>query len=490
MRKFFDYVVALIAVMSVTGCIQTDDNVIVSEPISRSIIGYETINPDTASTIDAMRAMEIATMISKAEVAASRSASRVAESVEAITDTDDTPLMYVVNYASNQGFVILSASKSNMPILAQADEGRFDLAYLADDHPVNIWLDEQKFIARHIDDLPDSIQAKAATAWMAYNTDRSGVLALADVPEKPQVFYDSLRRWSLDPNIEVYRYEDYIQTEEYRFLSDEEKNTIINSIKALGNSNYGSAESSSLILRQNIGRRSEKRLLSTSWHQGSSYNDLSYNGKVPGLKSLGCVTIAVGQIMRYHKYPASFNWENMPDNYASSTTQDFLYMLGRQLGIDYSAEESASNIDKARKVLEMYGYTVKLHEYHHLSSVYDELKHNRPVYMRGIGKEPDGTKVGHAWVCDGYQYESSHTEIRVMTLDYRPTIYSTPDKMIEAYAMIKNYRGYERYHMNWGANVTPTINGFYSDSDISFKVDGELHNYNIDRKNLLIRLNQ
>lgn len=59
MRKFFDYVVALIAVMSVTGCIQTDDNVIVSEPISRSIIGYETINPDTASTIDAMRAMEL-----------------------------------------------------------------------------------------------------------------------------------------------------------------------------------------------------------------------------------------------------------------------------------------------------------------------------------------------------------------------------------------------------------------------------------------------
>lgn len=484
MRRFLEYVVTLIALMSVTGCSQTDDNMIASEPISRGTIGYETIKPDTASTIDAMRAMEIATIIGTSD-AASRSASRVAESVEAITDTDDTPLMYVVNYASNQGFVILSASKANMPILAQADEGRFDLTNLDDGHPVNIWLDEQKFIARHIDALPDSIQAKAATAWMAYNTDRSGVMALADVPEKPQVFYDSLRRWSLDPDIEVYRYEDYIQTEEYRFLSDEEKNTIIISIKALGNSNYGTAESSSLILRQHISSRSEKQLLSSSWHQG-----YSYNGKVPGHKALGCVTIAVGQIMRYHKYPASFNWENMPDNYATSTTQEFLYMLGQQLGIDYTADQSESNIDKARKVLETYGYTVKLHEYHHLSSVYDELKHNRPVYMRGTGKESDGTKVGHAWVCDGYQYDSSHTKIRVMTLDYRPTIYSTPDKMIEAYVMIKDYHGYERYHMNWGANVTPTVDGFYSDSDISFKVDDEINNFNINRKNLLIQLNR
>ena len=101
--------------------------------------------------------MSIAAYLSQTNLA-SRATSHVAESVDAVTDEDGNPLMYVVNYTNDQGFVILSALTSYLPILAQSDEGRFDLANLDSSHPVNLWLDEQKYLIKHADALPDSIK--------------------------------------------------------------------------------------------------------------------------------------------------------------------------------------------------------------------------------------------------------------------------------------------------------------------------------------------
>lgn len=57
--------------------------------------------------------------------------------------------------------------------------------------------------------------------------------------------------------------------------------------------------------------------LQTKWGQGVGFNDaLTYmgcssysNGKPP----TGCVATATAQIMKYHQYPASFNWSSMPN---------------------------------------------------------------------------------------------------------------------------------------------------------------------------------
>lgn len=69
-----------------------------------------------------------------------------------------------------------------------------------------------------------------------------------------------------------------------------------------------------------------------------------------------------------------------------------------------------------------------------------------------------------------------------MTLDYRPTAYSTPDLMVEAYHL-DNYVAYFpiRLHFNWGWNGN--YNGFYLDNDIV----NPFGNFIKNRNDLLIR---
>lgn len=50
----------------------------------------------------------------------------IIESVEPICDEEGNTLMYVVNYAENEGFVIVSATKDYYPILVDVQEGQYD----------------------------------------------------------------------------------------------------------------------------------------------------------------------------------------------------------------------------------------------------------------------------------------------------------------------------------------------------------------------------
>ena len=51
------------------------------------------------------------------------------------------PLLYIVNYGGNKGFVLISASKNTTPILAYSDTGHFSLS---DDTPTAIFVGNYK----------------------------------------------------------------------------------------------------------------------------------------------------------------------------------------------------------------------------------------------------------------------------------------------------------------------------------------------------------
>ncbi|MDE7152553.1 MAG: C10 family peptidase [Candidatus Amulumruptor sp.] len=450
--------------------------------VNSATLCYVTV-PDTAKTLTAERAIMIAARHSGTG-ADSRTAGRLPASIDAVNDEDGNPLMYVVNYTDNKGFVILSASKEYYPILAESDEGSFDLRNLEPEHPVNLWLDEQKFLVEHIDALPDSVKSRAASLWMEYNYDRAAISAAIDsranYPEKPQVYYDSLRRWTLDPNIEVYTYEDYINTEEYSHLSDEVKRDIKSSIHYLGNSQYGTVESSTLVLRKSLYKEFRNQLIQTKWAQGEPYN-----GMIPG-KKLGCTTVAVGQIMKYHKFPVYFAWDNMPNIGATIVTQSFLYELGKEInGGDFGSKKTGASIGEVKSALKKYGYRVSEHS-HNPNSVSSQLSLGKgfPVCMFGDNRAGDGS---HAWVCDGIDTRSSHIEIRFMTLEYRPTTVSIPP-MIEAYKIMNLEWTYTKFHYIWGANGD--FDAFFYDSDISFTDGkGDVKDYSKNRKDVHVSPN-
>lgn len=491
MKKVLFFTLVFTAIVGViSSCSQIDDAVIDPAPASRSHAQLTTVAPDTSSVITPTRAMSIAAYLSQTNLA-SRATSHVAESVDAVTDEDGNPLMYVVNYTNDQGFVILSALTSYLPILAQSDEGRFDLANLDSSHPVNLWLDEQKYLIKHADALPDSIKKRADSEWMSFNFDHVAVAADDNVLDKPQVYYDSLRRWTIDPNVEVYKYEDYIQTAEYQNLTAEEKHQILQGIWSVGNSNYGSVESSTLVLRTRTHVSWQHHWMQSTWAQQSGFNKY-FDIYLPGQPyAAGCANVALGQIMYYHRYPSTFNWSGMSDHEYTDVTAQFLYDLSKATKSQKGSEgDTQTEIGDVRSALEKYGYTVSKFTHNttvaYAQKIITSLLKGNPVFMRGKRKTDNGNKAAHAWVCDG-AYESYNIyEVRFMTIEYRPTTTYEPPLMVEGAkrTWVDDYST-PRFHMNWG--YSGKYDAYFYDTNIGFTTtSGEFRDYKYERKDLII----
>lgn len=178
-------------------------------------------------------------------------------------------------------------------------------------------------------------------------------------------------------------------------------------------------------------------LMTTKWDQVSPYNDQS--PEVNGKKSwAGCVATAMSQVMNYHEWPErgtgshsyeaeiakktmscdfskiTFDWGNMLDSYAGSSTQaqkkavaDLLYACAVSVEMNFSPDGSGAwsenvpgalvnyfNYDKALKIEYRDFYTQT--EWN--DKVYEELTKYGPVYY--AGSSDDGA---HAFVCDGYK---------------------------------------------------------------------------------------
>lgn len=153
-------------------------------------------------------------------------------------------------------------------------------------------------------------------------------------------------------------------------------------------------------------------LLSTCWHQGFPFNEALCD-KYPSYKearNMGCVTVAMGQIVNYFKYPNEIsgemlNWDlitaatgkEIYRTTATDAASHLLYLIGTSLGIKYPSDNSA-NFEKAKKVFSRLGYTYNTKSGFDKELVRSQVGLGIPVYMRGAG-----SSEGHAWVADGYK---------------------------------------------------------------------------------------
>lgn len=177
-------------------------------------------------------------------------------------------------------------------------------------------------------------------------------------------------------------------------------------------------------------------LISANWNQGGQWNNLC-----PGEALVGCVAVAMGQVMYYWKNPIqpqgyaqyydndfgpvgvnfenfTYNYENMLDNNATEDSQLLLYHAGVAVNMDYSysgsgasvcwegpsAEDALSNnfnfIDEA-------GCESKLNynDDEWFLLLKNQIDNGWPIIYRGY-EENDGG--GHAWNVDGYQNQYLH----------------------------------------------------------------------------------
>lgn len=393
------------------------------------------------------------------ETARTKSVVRPVKEVIPIIDNCGKTVMYAVNY--NDGYTIVSATRKYHPVLADVEHGTFSFE---NQTGAQILINEMIEDIEKID-LGKS-EAVSTSEWERYLEDETYEIPKTKMPNDD--YFDVLDRyleiWSETGERMYYlrnKPEDMPEEMYQSFCSMAE--TDMGELDG-----YPYMECAIITEKHNYQYENKGPLLATHWNQDSRYSP-QYG------TNLGCVTIAVGQIMKYYEYPQYFNWSQMPDTVLSggnSVLTSFLELLHDDLNVNNSGGAYDS---RALKVLKNYGYNCQKVS-HTKSYPYSLLKDGHPVYMSGM-KADDITK-GHAWVCDGY-YSSSHSvkyTLYILTFSQ-----GKPNALEEWFDNTVYLSGPTIFfHMNWGWGGEH--DGYFLDNNIT--VDGK--NYSKFRNDIII----
>ena len=244
-----------------------------------------------------------------------------------------------------------------------------------------------------------------------------------------------------------------------------------------------------LAIYQNYYKEIAEFFVPVEWGQGYPYNkDVPYNcgnGKAPA----GCTAIAVAQIMAYHKYPISYNWDLLTQTPIISGTLEadevrrnevakLIADIGGKVHMDYGCSGSTSNIYEAKNAFGQYGYRVSSVENFDVSVELSDIMQallgtttwnptyhfNSPIYIRG-----ENSSGGHAFVGDGRAIDEECYYI--FYLKYLKGELVDSSLLFYMPAMLLGNTCY--IHINWGWNGSS--NGWYQ---LSLFNQSEYNSYN------------
>lgn len=182
-------------------------------------------------------------------------------------------------------------------------------------------------------------------------------------------------------------------------------------------------------------------LIKTKWRQEAPFNNDVQKDANGNPYLVGCVAIAMTQIMRYYKYPTkgigsntySMNGETLSADFSTSPYQwdkmllsydkgkytdeeakavsELMRQVGISVNMDYKPNFSSSYTKSAQNALiNNFGYNPNMNRYTRnyyseqewMDMVYKELSEQRPIYYSGNDSKGEN---GHAFVIDGYNAE-------------------------------------------------------------------------------------
>lgn len=456
MRKSF-YLIPVFVLASCTHDVEVENvNNDTSPP--KEIVAYIS-KPDTGMYVCEETVQNIAELFRTSNTK-TRTVTKEIKEISTVNANDGSPLLHIVNYQDNQGFVVISATQNYAPILAKNNFGNLNVDDI-EASGLSLWLAEQQELIANAHSFPDSIKAKYRIQWTKYNKHKESILS--DLHSRAEsdvlrLISSSVNRWESE-GFSVYRLSDYKNTPEFSYLPIDVRENLLTLPYGYGNPNYGGVEYVTFVLRKQIDENEEVApLLSTAWGQS-----VGYNMYVPNQIAVGCLPVAMGQIMKYHQYPQHYAWNDMENAYATSTTASFLYGIGTALGIKYDMGESGSYLTDAYNVFRnIYNYSnCQIVGNHNSATIRNQLDDLCPVLMKGVD---NSSGVGHAWVCDGYNIGRSENVLMLMTLEYCPTGYE-PEEFVCPYSCTLDSYPYVYLHMNWGWNGL--YDGYYYNDDVS-----------------------
>lgn len=392
---------------------------------------------------------------------------RGTQELQRVTNNDGKVIAYVVNN-SDGGWVIVSATKNYYPILAYSDnqDGKFDIESGMRDTGMSVWLGEISAAIGATSSFDEATSAAIANEWSVFEKQSTASTFANGLPggnspeavkcrerlkELNETYYKDGWTFKVLSNVtevaipsEIYSTADYLGSQ-YQYtiigLKDESVTTTVNA------------------------------MVTTEWHQkgyGSSQGP-----------SAGCVPIAMGQIMYYHRFPTHFRWNQMPNyfyNYTfGSAILELITDIREKLGMGQN--DTGSNPGEAISAFNKYGYYATQKD-HTSQDVIHQLAIGHPVMMFGTDKNTGGN---HSWVCDGYTHHISEYRFYAEFLNsvneytnYGITLMENPGSCSGI--------SYTTFHMNWGWGIPDSgdVNGWY------LTPTPQNHDYSKDRKNVYV----
>ncbi len=375
-----------------------------------------------------------------------------------VFDKNGEPVIYAVNF--DDGYIWISARTDYYPIVAEVENGHFSMDDL--ENGVGIMLRDISEEIEYVASLDGFYEYR--NAWQPY---MEGISCDSMI---------STKAWSVEEQIAYNLLTDRLHDDgyDYAFLMYSSPQSNMNlpedvyslfcekaEMKSFGDEHIRDL---AVVAKKHVEISTDcGPYIKTRWGQGPPFN----NGLPDKDMPLGCVTLAVGQLMRYFEYPAYINWAGMSNVTASIVLVSFLTQLREELKVD---DSGGSTIENAKAVLTDYGYSCEIID-HSVGRISANIKLERPVYMRG-----QSSSGGHAWICDGYRNLLVYDEYQLYTYE------SGVDGMeyFQSGFERKYTASYSTYHMNWGWRGEH--DGWFADNDISTSVG----NFNKKRKELII----
>lgn len=311
--------------------------------------------------------------------------------VQTVTDVIlNVPLLYVVNWGNNNGYIVVSANKKSTPVVAFADTGSFDPEIdLASKSYIEGYKDQ---VREAYKDMSDSLRLKYALEWSVF--EKTELDSLSAKTRTSGTNIDQMIQDEINKKIDLgYTYIGKI-TGASHYLPADEYQALIMDVSTHTDPAYD-YEEVSLFFIKSFNHEQIGPLMGTKWHQGEPFNVDAPNNIA------GCVPIAVAQIAYYHKYPAKYNWSEIyPNPILNSAFKYFITDIRNLCRVEYESDGTQSNYDKAYKAFQSLGYVVNKGGLPDFIKLRNEIKARNPVYIRGENYLGDN---GHAWVCEGYQ---------------------------------------------------------------------------------------
>jgi Peptidase C10 family/Spi protease inhibitor len=334
-------------------------------------------------------------------------AAKVIQQAVSLRDKHNQPALHVINYR-NGGFAILSAERSAQPVLAFSDEGQFQADKLPDG--VKGWVEDNRNVMEQLRTRSASTRS-ARKASSASGLEWDQLLAMTGL----------IRRGST-PNARA-------------------QGGIDGPICHTCPPEPNPDPCDKFWLGDWRGPYTKTTWNQSGGHPAHTYNVLAHNNALAG-----CGPVAMGQLMAFFRYPATYTnpfypgttrsivWGIIPNAESNYATADLLRNIADASYVKWGGpgQETTTNIRNMEKALRNhFGYKhVTYYESYKSSDLLMQLNSGIPVLLDGDATKGPG---GHVWVCDGYKKINSNCATS------------------EIYY----------WHMNWGWGGTG--NGYFSD---------------------------